>query len=205
MLAADREDRPQSAQAVLDELRDIERKADLELLIARGETASLEFKQTMRWDVNLQKRNPDLLRACMKTVSAFLNSGGGTLMIGVANTGQPTGLEDDLKDFSDNKTVDGFELKFRDAVSKSLDPDPNQLVTLSFPYVNGIPALATSRRLEPRSRRAWRRIRPVSTASLRAVLASGSCGVMVAAIAAGLKLCRRSWRAASTRSTSAVL
>jgi serine/threonine protein kinase len=118
MLAADREDRPQSAQAVLDELPDIERTADLELLIAGGETASLEFKQTMRWDTNLQKRNPDLLRACMKTVCAFLNSGGGTLMIGVANTGEPTGLEDDLKDFSDNKTVDGFELKFRDALSK---------------------------------------------------------------------------------------
>jgi len=34
MLAADREDRPQSAEAVLDELCDIERTADLELLIA---------------------------------------------------------------------------------------------------------------------------------------------------------------------------
>jgi serine/threonine protein kinase len=138
MLSADREDRPPSAQAVLDELRDIERTADLALLIAGGETASLEFKQTMRWDTKLQKRNPDLLRACMKTVCAFLNSGGGTLMIGVANTGEPTGLEDDLNDFSDHKTVDGFELKFRDALSKNLNPDPNQLVTLSFPFVNGI-------------------------------------------------------------------
>ena len=138
MLAADREDRPQSAQAVLDEIRDIERTADLELLIAGGETASLEFKQTMRWDTKLQRRNTDLLRASMKTVCAFLNSGAGTLMIGVADTGEPTGLEDDLKDFLDHKTVDGFELKFRDALSRNLNPDPNQLVTLSFPYVNGI-------------------------------------------------------------------
>lgn len=138
MLAADRDDRPHSAQAVLDELRDVERTADLELLIAGGESASLEFKQTMRWDTKLQKRSTEVLRACMKTVCAFLNSGGGTLLIGVADTGEPKGLEDDLQDFSDKQTVDGFQLRFRDALSASLSPDPSQLVTLSFPYANGI-------------------------------------------------------------------
>jgi len=138
MLAADREDRPQSAQAVLAELRDIEKGADLELLIAGGEGASLEFKQTMQWDTNLEKRNPEVLKASMKTVCAFLNSRGGTLMIGVADTGEPKGLKDDIQDFSDNKTADGFELRFRGALSKNLDPEPNQLVTLSFPYVSGV-------------------------------------------------------------------
>jgi serine/threonine protein kinase len=138
MLAPDREGRPQTAQAVLDELRDIERTADLELLISGGESGSLEFKQTMRWDTKLQKRSPEVLKACMKTVCAFLNSGGGTLLIGVADTGEPKGLENDLQDFSKNKTTDGFELRFRDALSSNLDPDPNQLVALSFPYVSGI-------------------------------------------------------------------
>jgi serine/threonine protein kinase len=138
MLAADREDRPQSVLAVLDELRDIEKTADLELLIAGGESASLEFKQTMRWDTRLHKRSAEVLKASMKTVCAFLNTAGGTLLIGVANTGEPVGLEDDLHDFSDKKTVDGFELRFRDALSANLTPDPNQLVTLSFPYVTGV-------------------------------------------------------------------
>jgi serine/threonine protein kinase len=138
MLAADRKDRPKSAEEVLDELRDIERGADLELLIAGGESASLEFKQTMRWDTELQKRSPEVLKASVKTVCGFLNTGGGTLLIGVADGGEPTGLQDDLQDFSDKKTVDSFELKFRDALSKNLSPDPNQLVTLSFPYCNGV-------------------------------------------------------------------
>lgn len=138
MLAADREDRPKSAQAVLDELRDIERTADLELLIAGGESALLEFKQTLRWDTNLQRRSAEVLKASLKTVCAFLNGGGGTLLIGVADTGELKGLEDDLQDFSDKKTVDSFELKFRDAVSANLNPDPSQLVTLSFPYVAGV-------------------------------------------------------------------
>ena len=138
MLAVDRENRPRSAQAVLGELRDIERTADLGLLIAGGESASLEFKQTMRWDTQLQKRSTEVLRGSLKTVCAFLNSRGGTLLIGVADTGEPKGLHDDLQDFSDKKTVDGFELKFRDALSKNVNPDPNQLVTLSFPHANGI-------------------------------------------------------------------
>jgi predicted HTH transcriptional regulator len=74
----------------------------------------------------------------MKTIAAFLNSEGGTLLIGVADTGEPKGIADDLQDFSDNKTIDGFELRFRDALTRNVSPDPNQLVGLSFPSVNGI-------------------------------------------------------------------
>ena len=138
MLATDREERPQNAQAVLGELRDIQGTADLGLLISAGESATLEFKQTLRWDTRLQKRSTDVLRASMKTVCAFLNSVGGTLLIGVADTGEPTGLENDLNDISTKKTVDGFEVRLRDALSGNLNPDPNELVTLTFPYVNGV-------------------------------------------------------------------
>ena len=138
MMAADREDRPKSAETVLDQLRDIERSANLELLMAGGESASLEFKQTMRWDTRLQRRSTEVLKASVKAVCAFLNSGGGTLLIGVSDTGVPKGLDDDLRDFADKRTVDGFELRFRDALSKNVSPDPNELVTLSFPYIEGI-------------------------------------------------------------------
>jgi serine/threonine protein kinase len=137
MLAADREDRPHSAQAVLDELLDIASTADLELLTAGGESASLEFKQTMRWDTRLHTTSAEVLKACVKTVCAFLNTGGGTLLIGVADTGEPKGLEDDLQSFSDDKTTDNFQRKFRAALSTNLDPEPNQLVTLSFPHISG--------------------------------------------------------------------
>lgn len=123
---------------LLQECASASQAVDLDALISDRESASLEFKQTMRWDTKLHKRSTEVLRACMKTVCAFLNSGDGTLLIGVADTGEPKGLEDDLRDFSDKKTVDGFELRFRDALSASLNPDPNQLVTLSFPYANGI-------------------------------------------------------------------
>ncbi len=138
MLAADREDRPRSAHAVLDELRAIEKTADLDSLILNGESARLEFKQTMQWDISLHKRNPELLRACVKAVCAFLNSEGGILLIGVANSGEPTGLENDIRDFSNRRTTDGFESRFRDALVASLDPESSHLVTISFPFVQGI-------------------------------------------------------------------
>jgi predicted HTH transcriptional regulator len=74
----------------------------------------------------------------VKTVCAFLNGDGGTLLIGVANSGEPTGLEDDLRNFSDNRTVDGFELRFRDALVAGIEPEASRLVMLSFPSVRGI-------------------------------------------------------------------
>ena len=138
MLATDPEDRPSSAQAVLDELRRIEKTADLDSLISNGEGARLEFKQTLQWDTLRHKRNPELLRACVKTVCAFLNGVGGTLLIGVANSGEPAGLEDDIQDFSDRKTTDGFELRFREALVAGLEPESSHLVAISFPMVHGV-------------------------------------------------------------------
>ena len=133
MLAADREDRPRSAQAALDELRNIEKTADLDSLISNGESARLEFEQTMQWDIALHKRNPELLRGCVKAVCAFLNGEGGTLLIGVANSGEPTGLEDDIQDFSDRRTTDGFESRLRDALVAGIDPESSHLVEFHFP------------------------------------------------------------------------
>jgi predicted HTH transcriptional regulator len=104
----------------------------------------------MRWDTELQKRSAEVLKASMKTVCAFLNTTDGTLLIGVADSGQPTGLQDDLRDFSGKQTVDSFELKFRDALSGNLSPDPSQLVTLSFPYVNGVQICRVDVRSSPR-------------------------------------------------------
>jgi serine/threonine protein kinase len=72
MLASDRADRPTGAQEVLGMLREIEATANLVSLLANGENDTVEFKQTLRWDVNLAENNDDLLRASVKTVGAFL-------------------------------------------------------------------------------------------------------------------------------------
>lgn len=137
MLAHDPEHRPPSADAVLATLRKIEPTADLEALIARGESATVEFKQTMRWDVEAAKTSAEILKMAVKAVCSFLNGEGGTLLIGVADTGDLTGIADDLAALS-KPTLDGFELAFRQGLTNGLDPDSGHLVTLSFPTVRGV-------------------------------------------------------------------
>src|SRR3546814_8950266 len=69
----------------------------LEEMIFEGESEELEFKQTLRWDVKEGRVNKDLEAVVVKTVAAFGNSiDGGTLLIGVADSGDAVGLEQDL-------------------------------------------------------------------------------------------------------------
>src|SRR6266568_4437557 len=66
MLAEDPAARPASADAVLAALRKIEPTADLETLIANGENATAEFKQTMRWDIKASKTSAEVLKMAVK-------------------------------------------------------------------------------------------------------------------------------------------
>ncbi len=58
----------------------------LEVLIAGGEGSGVEFKQTLPTD---ERRS---VRAVMKTVAAFANGNGGTIVFGVADDGETIGL-----------------------------------------------------------------------------------------------------------------
>ena len=52
-------------------------------LIELGESSILEFKSTFQWDVVKGEQNKALRLSSLKTIAAFLNSQGGTLLIGV--------------------------------------------------------------------------------------------------------------------------
>jgi hypothetical protein len=65
------------------------------VLIKEGECESIEFKSTLRWDIRAVKTNPAIERSCLKTISAFLNSMGGNLLIGVRDDGSVEGIETD--------------------------------------------------------------------------------------------------------------
>jgi predicted HTH transcriptional regulator len=63
--------------------------------IRSGESSTVEFKSSLR--VNLHTKKPDqkIEHAVLKTLAAFLNTHGGTLVIGVDDNGAPLGLEHD--------------------------------------------------------------------------------------------------------------
>ncbi len=62
-------------------------------LIDTGESGTLEFKSTLM--TNLQTGEPDkrMEKAVLKTISAFLNTNGGTLLVGVEDDGNIRGVD----------------------------------------------------------------------------------------------------------------
>jgi type I restriction enzyme R subunit len=69
----------------------------VEELIANDEDHAVEFKSTARWDLREDKPNKAIEDAVVKTVAGFLNTDGGTLLIGVDNSGSTLGLEPDYQ------------------------------------------------------------------------------------------------------------
>jgi type I restriction enzyme, R subunit len=79
----------------------------VEELAANDEDYSVEFKSTARWDLREDKPNKAMEDAVLKTIAGFLNTDGGTLLIGVNNSGTAIGLEPDYQRVQP-KNGDGF-------------------------------------------------------------------------------------------------
>jgi hypothetical protein len=68
---------------------------EIRALVKSGERADLEFKSTLRWNLKTDKADKHIELASLKTIVAFLNSEGGTLLIGVGDNGAALGIEKD--------------------------------------------------------------------------------------------------------------
>ncbi len=89
----------------------------LEELIAEGESDELEFKSTLRWDLKEGIVSKKLEEVIVKTVAAFANSQGGTLLIGVSDDGEVLGLESDYYSLG-GVDRDKFELHLRNLLNQ---------------------------------------------------------------------------------------
>ncbi len=103
-------------------------------LITKGEGENLEFKSTLNWGVKESRKLDNLHYAVLKTIVAFLNSGNGTLLIGVADDKRIYGLE---KDFSLSKThdADGFELRLRDYIQENIGKVYAEYIKIRFEVI----------------------------------------------------------------------
>jgi len=106
-------------------------KLPISKLIKCGEGHTIEFKETLEYAVKKNEHSQNLNRECLKTIAAFLNTDGGTLLIGVKDNGEVTGIGRDLQ-YVQRKNKDGFELKMRDLSRNHLDPAPLGKVKVSF-------------------------------------------------------------------------
>ena len=64
-------------------------------LIDNDEDYAVEFKSTARWDLREDQPSKAMEDAVVKTVAGFLNTDGGTLLIGVGPDGEVVGLDHD--------------------------------------------------------------------------------------------------------------
>jgi membrane protein YdbS with pleckstrin-like domain len=103
----------------------------IEKILSEGEHEWLEFKSTLRWDLNQNKVNKNLEKAVMKTITAFMNSGGGHLLIGVDDFGNLIGLDPDYKSLP-KAGPDGFQNHFNNVFHAMIGPGFRQFVELTI-------------------------------------------------------------------------
>jgi serine/threonine protein kinase len=136
------DDRPSSAEEVLDRLNEIRHRGmDIYAVIAEGEGSQVEFKSSLHHrhgplSQELQKKieakvlqphqaesevQKQLKIEVTKTVAAFLNTNGGTLLIGVSDSGTVLGIEPDFAYLGKGKNnADGWLLSLRDVITRAL-------------------------------------------------------------------------------------
>ena len=114
-----------------------ELSVNLHELIRQGEGPLLEFKSSFRWDLEQDRVNRALETVVLKTLAGYLNSSlGGTLLIGVSDTGKIIGLEKDYQSLR-RQDQDGYEQAIITAISAQLGADLCQFVKVLFHVVNG--------------------------------------------------------------------
>jgi hypothetical protein len=110
---------------------DVPTKPTVADLIAAPESGSLEFKSSLRWDVNKQQVNKELQKVIAKSVAGFLNAEGGTLLIGVADDGTVLGIESDIATLGKGNR-DGFELALKQTLTNFLGAEFSPFYATSF-------------------------------------------------------------------------
>ena len=100
------------------ETTDEEVDVDLMEMIKAGENSEVEFKTTLRYDMRENIVNKKLEEVILKTIAAFSNATGGTLIMGVDDDLNIIGLENDYRTLN-NGNKDEFELHLRNLVNNS--------------------------------------------------------------------------------------
>jgi serine/threonine protein kinase len=153
LVAKSPDERPPDAESAMERLNEIRYASNVDALIAAGERDNIELKSSLHHahgplPLDLQgqleqgKLQPAQVRKVLhkrlnkevtKTIAAFLNTGGGTLLIGVADDGTVLGIEPDFQYCQKGKQdADGWMLSLEavvwGAIRVSLVPHGEQIV-----------------------------------------------------------------------------
>jgi len=113
-----------------------ESESEVRALIKKGETSEVEFKSSMRWDYKDGKVNSKLEEVILKSIAAFNNGEGGSLLIGVNDEGEILGIEPDMGTMKE-KDKDHFELHLRTMLNNAYGLEySTNFVKVHFPSIN---------------------------------------------------------------------
>jgi Schlafen, AlbA_2/MmeI, DNA-methyltransferase domain len=110
------------------------KSADQEVaaMIAGGENATVEFKSSARWDLKQDTQNKAMEHVIVKTVAAFLNTDGGTLLIGVDDSATVSGLQNDYKTLGKHQDRDGYESWLTTLLLDQFGKESSPLIRITF-------------------------------------------------------------------------
>lgn len=109
----------------------------VEEMLSVGESETIEFKSTARWNLVTGQHDKKMEQIVVKTVCGFLNAGGGTLLIGVNDEAIVLGLDNDYKTLS-KPNADGYELFLRQRLDTDLSFPTAGLVKIRFETIRGV-------------------------------------------------------------------
>lgn len=99
-------------------------------LVNKEEGENLEFKASLAWNLHAEKYTPnDLEKAVLKTITAFLNSDGGTLLIGVKDDKNIFGIKKDVDRFG---SLDNYELHISNLIKSRIGKTYEPYIHIRF-------------------------------------------------------------------------
>lgn len=93
-------------------------------LIRGGENQYVEFKAALRWNNHINQPDKKIETSVLKTIVAFMNTDGGTLYVGVSDTGELLGIQEDHFP-SEDKFLLHFGNLFNDKVGRQFTKNMN--------------------------------------------------------------------------------
>ena len=96
-------------------------------IIRQGESKKIEYKETLSLDVKKKTKEKYIELSALKTIVAFLNTEGGTLLLGVADNGEVTGLDIEIDKFHKG-IVDKFLLHMKNLIKTRIGEE-------YYPYI----------------------------------------------------------------------
>ena len=118
---------------------------DVRALIERGEGATVEFKSTVRRNLKTGKNAKEIELAWLKSAVAFMNTDGGTLLIGVGDHGEICGTGPD-----EFESEDRCRLHLKNLVNQHIGAEFARLIRFQVQEIDGEAVVAVQCERSPK-------------------------------------------------------